>query len=137
VGAFSLWLPVGEAKPVGYKTKASSSLDLSYSSDATDVAEFQWRLSTPVSALLLALLAIPLSRGRPRQGRYARILVALVIYAVYFNVLDVVRTWVEQGKATYIWWVPAAMLLLVAALYVPWGRLYRRRRQRRYRQGRV
>jgi len=137
VGAFSLWLPVGEAEPVGYKTKASTSLELSNSSDGADVAEFQWRLSTPVSALLLALLAIPLSRGRPRQGRYARILLALVIYAVYYNVMDVSRTWVEQGKAAYIWWVPAAMLLVVVALYVPWARLYRRRRQKRYRQGRA
>jgi lipopolysaccharide export system permease protein len=66
------------------------------------------------------LLAIPLSRGRPRQGRYARVLLALVIYAVYFNVLDVSRTWVEQGTADTIWWVPGVTILLVAAMYAPW-----------------
>jgi lipopolysaccharide export system permease protein len=115
LGSFTLWLPVGEAEPVGYKTKASPTRELIFASAAPDKAELQWRLSTPLSALLLALLAIPLSRGRPRQGRYARLLVALVIYTVYFNVLDVSR----MGRAGYVhhhrlgtWHV----LLLVATL---------------------
>jgi len=129
-GSFSMWLPIGEPEPVGYKTKASTTLNLLNAADSMDAAEFQYRLSTPVSTLLLALLAIPLSRGRPRQGRYSRILLALVFYAVYFNVLDVSKTWVEQVRAAYIWWVPAIMALVVAALYVPWGKLYRKRRSR-------
>ena len=128
LGSLSLWLPTGEAEPVGYKTKASPTEALRVSLDPVDVAEFQWRLSTPVSALLLALLAIPLSRGRPRQGRYARILWALVIYAVYLNIMDVSRTWVEQGSAAYIWWVPGVMLLVVTTMYVPWARLFRARK---------
>ena len=131
LGSFSLWLPVGEVEPVGYKTKASTTLELSGATDPLDKAEFQWRLSTPLSALLLALLAIPLSRSRPRKGRYARILIALVIYAVYLNVMDMSRTWVEQGTAKSIWWVPASMLIVVAAMYVPWGRIYRVRRSAR------
>jgi len=73
--------------------------------------------------LLLALLAIPLSRSRPRQGRYARILGAMIIYAVYFNLLDVSRTWVEQGTASTIWWAPGALAALVALLYFPWRKL--------------
>jgi lipopolysaccharide export system permease protein len=120
LGSFSVWLPAGEPKPVGYKTKASPTRDLLTAVSDPDRAELQWRLSTPGSALLLALLAIPLSRGRPRQGRYARVLLALVIYAVYFNVLDVSRTWVEQGTADTIWWVPGVTILLVAAMYAPW-----------------
>ena len=120
LGEFSIWVPVAEAEVVGYKTKASPSLELFESNDPVDRAEWQWRLSTPVSTLLLALLAIPLSRGRPRQGPYARILIALVIYAVYFNVLDVSRTWVEQGTARTIWWVPGLLFLVVAIYYLPW-----------------
>jgi lipopolysaccharide export system permease protein len=120
LGAFSMWLPAGEAKPVGYKTKASPTRELVHAVSGPDRAELQWRLSTPGSALLLALLAIPLSRGRPRQGRYARVFLALAFYAIYFNLLDVNRTWVEQGKAETIWWVPGLTVLLVAALYAPW-----------------
>ncbi len=119
---FSLWIPAGEPEEVGYRTKATSSFDLPDSGLPDGRAELQWRLSTPLSALLLALLAIPLSRSRPRQGRYARILAALVIYAVYFNLLDVSRTWVEQGTSRSIWWVPGLLFLLVLALYTPWRR---------------
>lgn len=121
-GRFSLWVPAGEPEPVGYRTKAISSFDLPGSRSPEDRAELQWRWSTPVSALLLALLAIPLSRSRPRQGRYARILAAVVIYAVYFNLLDVARTWVEQGESGSIWWVPGLLFLLVLVLYTPWRR---------------
>jgi lipopolysaccharide export system permease protein len=76
-------------------------------------------MSTPISALLLALAAIPLSRSRPRQGRYAKMLLALGIYAIYFNLLDVSRSWVEQGASDYIWWVPGLLALVVAGLYMP------------------
>ena len=118
-GSFTLWLPAVAPKPPGYKVKSASTNELRRSSDPADRAEFQWRLSTPVSALLLALAAIPLSRSRPRQGRYAKMLLALVIYAVYFNLLDVSRSWVEQGNSEYIWWVPALLALVVAGLYMP------------------
>jgi lipopolysaccharide export system permease protein len=118
-GTFTLWLSAESAKPPGYKVKAASTNELRKSSDPADRAEFQWRLSTPVSALLLALAAIPLSRSRPRQGRYAKMLLALIIYAIYFNLLDVSRSWVEQGSSSYIWWVPGLLTLVVAGLYVP------------------
>jgi lipopolysaccharide export system permease protein len=126
LGSFSIWIPAGEPDPVGYKTKSGSTFELPLSADTDDVAEFQWRLSTPLSALLLALLAIPLSRSKPRQGRYARMLAALVIYAVYFNLLDVGRTWVEMGTRQNIWWVPGMLALLVLVLYLPWGKTARK-----------
>ena len=129
LGSFSIWLPIGEPEPLGHKTKASNTLNLFDTADSVDRAELQYRLSAPVSTLLLALLAIPLSRGRPRQGRYARILLALVIYAVYSNALDVSKTWVEQGRSVSIWWVPAIMAVITGMPYLPWRRIYRRRRR--------
>jgi len=118
-GSFTMYLAAESPKPPGYKVKSASTNRLRQSSDPVERAEFQWRLSTPVSALLLALAAIPLSRSRPRQGRYAKMLLALGIYAVYFNLLDVSRSWVEQGRSDYIWWVPGLLSLVVAGLYVP------------------
>jgi lipopolysaccharide export system permease protein len=118
-GSFTLLLPAESPKPPGYKAKSTSTNSLRQSSDPLARAEFQWRLSTPVSALLLALAAIPLSRSRPRQGRYAKMLSALGIYAIYFNLLDVSRSWVEQGSSSYIWWVPGLLSMVVAGLYVP------------------
>ncbi len=118
-GEFTIWLAAETPKPPGYRVKSTATTTLMLSSDSTDRAEFQWRLSTPISALLLALAAIPLSRSRPRQGRYAKMLLALGIYAVYFNLLDVSRSWVEQGVSTHIWWVPGLLALVVAGLYTP------------------
>jgi len=118
-GSFTLYLPAHKPKPPGYKVKSASTNSLRQSADPVERAEFQWRMSTPISALLLALAAIPLSRSRPRQGRYAKMLLALGIYAVYFNLLDVSRSWVEQGSSAYIWWVPGLLSLVVAGLYVP------------------
>lgn len=125
LGAFSMWIPAGTPVPVGYKTKSSGTFELLQAGSPDDSAELQWRISTPISALLLALLAIPLSRSRPRQGRYARILAALIIYALYFNLLNVSRTWVEQGTAGTIWWAPGLLGLLVLGLYIPWKKWFR------------
>jgi len=117
--SFTLWLPVQTPKEPGYRVKSARTSVLKRSAEPEDRAEFQWRMSTPLSALLLALAAIPLSRSRPRQGRYAKMLGALGIYAIYFNLLDVSRSWVEQGSLSFIWWVPGALGLLVAGLYFP------------------
>lgn len=89
------------------------------SSDVARIAELQWRLSMPLSALLLGLLAVPLSRTRPRQGRYGNLAVAILVYIVYSNLLGAARVWTEQQivpAAIGLWWVHALVLLLTIAL---------------------
>ena len=86
-------------------------------------AELQWRLSVALSALLLALLAAPLSAVRPRKSRFLILLPAVLVYIVYFNLLVVARHWVEQGSihaALGMWWVHLLMLSVV--LSVVWFR---------------
>lgn len=63
------------------------------SSDRADVAELHWRISTPLMAMVLMLLAVPLARLRPRQGRFARMGVAILVYFVYSQLLTAARTW--------------------------------------------
>jgi lipopolysaccharide export system permease protein len=87
--------------------------DLLGSSDPADVAQLQFRASTPIMALVLTLVAVPLSRLRPRQGRYARVGFALVAYFIYSNLLSASKVWVEKGDlppAIGVWWVHAAAL---------------------------
>lgn len=81
------------------------------------LSELQWRISVPLSALLLVFLAVPLARTSPRQGRYGRLFIAILTYVIYSNLLGVARAWLQKGRlpaAIGIWWVLA--LLLVAAL---------------------
>ena len=81
----------------------------------SDIAQLQSRTSSPLMALVLTLVAVPLSRLRPRQGRYARVGVAIVVYFVYSNLLSAAKVWVEKGDLSPligVWWVHLAVLLL-------------------------
>jgi lipopolysaccharide export system permease protein len=116
---FTIRVKNAQPEPPGYKAKSIPSSELVNSQNPKGRAEYQWRMSTPVTTLLLALLAVPLSRTRPRQGRYARLLLAFVIYAAYYNLIGIGRTWVEQQASPSIWWAPLILALLVALFYLP------------------
>ena len=89
--------------------------DLAGSSDPVDRAELQWRISSPLSLFILALLAVPLSRSRPREGRYARLGIGILIYITYLNLLSIARAWVERAQVPDwlgVWWVHLMLGLL-------------------------
>ncbi len=82
-------------------------------------AELQWRFSLALSAFLLAMLAVPLSRVRPRQSRYIMLLPAVIIYVVYIQLLSIARHWMEQGSVSIhlgMWWVHGIVLLFTLVL---------------------
>lgn len=89
------------------------------SQDSADYrAELAWRLSMPISCVILALLAIPMSYFNPRSGQTYNLLLSLLVFFVYQNGLTVARNWVAQGKAG-VWLVllvHLAMLALALAL---------------------
>ena len=100
------------------------------SSDPEHAAELQWRLSLPVSVALLALVAVPLARTGRRQGRYAKLLIAVVLYFIYNNGLGITRNLVERGELSAwigMWPVHVAMLAVALAM------LERQGGRRRYR----
>ncbi len=103
--------------------KASPNSKLANSSNPKEIAEFQWRLSTGLSTMLLALLGIPLSRATPRQGKYAKIFVAIMAFAIYYNLGAVAMMWVEQGMVhpfmPGIWWVNALLAIILLITYYP------------------
>ncbi len=90
------------------------------SSVPSDVAQLQFRASTPLMALVLTLIAVPLSRLRPRQGRYARVGFAIVVYFVYSNLLSAAKVWgwrrVICRPRSGSWWVH--LLALALGLYL-------------------
>jgi lipopolysaccharide export system permease protein len=84
-------------------------------------AEFHYRVGVPLFAVVLALLALPLSRSPPRQARYGRLIVATLAYAFGSNLLILGRTWLGSGEIPMqlgMWWllVPA----LAFAAWVVW-----------------
>jgi lipopolysaccharide export system permease protein len=98
-------------------TKPSS--ELWGSTRLADVAQLQSRLSSPLLAIILTIIAVPLARLRPRQGRYARVGFAIVVYFVYSNLLAAAAVWVEKGTLSPklgVWWVHALALALAIFL---------------------
>lgn len=103
------------------KHRALPTVSLIGSDDSRDIAELQWRISMPLSVILLALLAVPLSRTTPRQGRYAKLFVAIMIYVIYNNLMGISNSWVEDGTLAAIvgmWWVHLSLLFGVWLLLV-------------------
>lgn len=108
-----------ETIPVGYKRKAASTPHLIRSDKLEDIAELQWRFSTPLSTMLLALLAVPLSRTTPRRGKFGKVVSAILIFAVYYNLTVVAKNWIEKAIVSPIpgiWWVPVLLGALVLLL---------------------
>lgn len=84
-------------------------------------AVLQWRIALPLMCLVLSVMALPLSKLRPRQGRYARIWLAVVVYVVYVNLLVAGKTWITRGTIPVdlgLWWIHAAVVLFTLALVV-------------------
>ena len=105
----ALSTPTGEASDSS-EDHARPSLALARSSDPGARAELAWRISVPVSVLVLALLAVALSRQNPREARYGRLLIAILVYLLYANVLALVRAGMVQGRVPAgfgLWWVHA------------------------------
>lgn len=110
----------------------SPTSSLLISADPADQAELQWRISMPCAVLILALLAIPIAKVNPRQGRYAKFLPAALVYMMYYNSLTVVKRWIMAGSMPVfpgLWAVHLVFLLLAITLYMQvsgrWYEYYR------------
>jgi lipopolysaccharide export system permease protein len=88
--------------------------------DLQNKAELQWRLSFPISAFLLAMIALPLSRVRVRQGRFGQLFPAVLVYIIYVNLIFASRNWLLSGQIPSwlgLWWVHGVMFVFAMILY--------------------
>jgi lipopolysaccharide export system permease protein len=89
------------------------------SGDPEDQAELAWRMAAPVSVFILGLLAVPLSHVGPRQGRYGKLVLGIVIYVVYAQLMGLGQTWIAKGYvpgAVGLWWIHALVLTVAIVL---------------------
>ena len=113
-------LDVGKARPSFRKQGVFSTLELLDSNNRRDKAELHRRLSLPISTIILALLAVPLARTSPRQGKYARLFPAFLIYFAYNNFIGVFEKFVERGEVHIwigVWPVHLVMGIIVFVLF--------------------
>lgn len=104
--------------------KALDTLDLLRDPTPRNLGELVWRISLPVSALVLSLFAIPLSSFNPRAGRSVNLVLALLAYVTYTNLVSLSQAWVSQQKLAFgvgVWAVHAAVAVLAGLLF--WRKL--------------
>lgn len=110
-------LPAKQAQP---QARSMSTPELWRSSATWDISELEWRIGLPISAAILALMAIPLGYVNPRAGRSLNLILAIVLYMLYSNMISVTNTWVGQGKLSPgigLWGIHAVMLTGVVLMF--------------------
>jgi lipopolysaccharide export system permease protein len=121
---YAVRIETKEAKKYIPSRSAVPTEDLLRDPSPLNQAELTWRLGIPISALILSLIAVPMSFVNPRAGRSLNLIVAMLLYMVYSNLLSVFQSWVAQERIpAWLGWtgVHAAMLALLAWLF--WRRL--------------
>jgi len=100
--------------------KAMPTMLLWQTGQAAHLAELQWRISLVLLIPVLTLMAVPLSRVSPRQGRFAKLVPAVFLYILYFGLLLVSRDLTAAGELPPIlgvWWVHMIFLFLACVLF--------------------
>ncbi len=131
---YAVRIEAAEIKGVQLDRKSLSTLQLLQDPTPGNISELAWRIGSPVSALILALLAIPLSYVNPRAGRSFNLMIAVVLYMVYSNMMGVTSTWLAQSKISVLlglWGLHAAMIVLLVLMFYKrlsvfsWRRLFK------------
>lgn len=81
----------------------------------------QWRLSMPLLVMIVAMLAVPLSRTQPRSGRYNKMIPAILLYVIYLVACNAARGMLDEGRAPtpwLLWFVHAGFLNLALILLI-------------------
>lgn len=85
-----------------------------------DLNEYEYRLLFPLSVVVFAMIAIPLSQSLPREGIYGRLGLALLAYFLFLNLQAISGSWMLQGTTPLWlgrWWVHPVMLAITALIF--------------------
>lgn len=118
--SYAIRTEISEARNMAESPRTMFLFDLIRNPIRQNLAELVWRLGLPLAAFNLALLAIPLSFVSPRAGRGNNLILALLIYLIYNNLLSVSQAWVGQGRLPFeigVWAVHTVMFLVLVSLF--------------------
>ena len=102
--------------------RIKSTMDLITENTPRAKGELVWRIGLMLSVIALAVLAIPLSFVNARAGRSANLIVALLVYFVYNNAMNVVQSSTSRGRLSFsiAWWLVHALVLALAVAMLAW-----------------
>ena len=81
------------------------------------LAELSWRIGVSLAAFNFLLIGLAIAGANPRVGRTANLGVAFLAFVVYFNVLEVGKSWIAHGQISF----PMFMLLLHGGAFLIGG----------------
>ncbi len=105
---------------VSTKIESKPTLDILFSNNSKEIAEWQWRLSQPISVLILSLFGILLGKSSPRGGKNLGVLTGILVFIIYNNALLVAKSSLERGELSPIvglWSVHLLVLLVIVIFY--------------------
>lgn len=131
---YALRTETRESRGVEMSPRALSLHHLLREPTPDNLGELLWRVGVPVSAAILALLAIPLSFVNPRAGRANNLIFAVLAFMIYSNLISLCQAWVARGKLPFelaVWVVHVVMLFVLLLMFwrrlslFSWSRLWR------------
>lgn len=107
----------------GLPIYSRSTMSLLYEPSPIAQAELGWRLGLILTALNLSLLAVAITHNNPRAAKGGQLMTALLAFAVYYNMVNVMKSWVASQRVD-VWTGMAVLHLPVLALAIglPWMR---------------
>ena len=106
-----------EAEQVKLRIDALPTLDVFASDQLSHHAALHWRFSLPATVIVVAILAVPLSKTDRRKGRYTKMLPAILLYLIYIIALSGVRSFIESGQlGVAMLWLMHVVFLLFALI---------------------
>lgn len=117
--------PTTSAAEFESEADAKTTAQLIAADDLESKAALQWRISMPLMVIIATLLAVPLSKTNPRQGRYLKMLPAILIYIFYLAFLINARGAIADGDLPD-WlgvWLVHLPFLAIALLMLNWHAL--------------
>jgi lipopolysaccharide export system permease protein len=123
-GAYGIEVNKGKASDAqGLPNQAIGSMDLLSNPSAASLAELGWRIGLIITTFNLVLLAVAITHNNPRAAKGGQLMTALLAFAIYYNMVNVTKSWVASGKLDV--WLGMGMLhlpVLLMALGILWMR---------------
>jgi len=102
------------------KIEERTSIDLIKVGGFLANAELQWRISQPISILLLSVLGVFLGKTSPRSGKGFNLLIGIVFFMLYNNALLVAKSAIENDQLSPLigmWSIHLLLLLILIIFY--------------------
>jgi len=119
---YGVLLPKPEVSMELSEREALPTRELLGSDNIRHRTELQWRFSLPLLVFVVTVLAVPLAKVNPRQGRFLKLLPAILLYMTYLALLIAARGALDKGRipmALGLWWVHG-LFLAIGLLMLYW-----------------